>query len=55
MPVVGVGGMEERIEVGTGEAAETPFFDGAVGLVWRAAVLWSFVLLVLSLARALPL
>jgi len=55
MPVTGVDGMEERVEVGIGETAEAPFLDGVVGLVWRAVVLWVFLLLLLALASAIPL
>jgi cobalamin biosynthesis protein CobD/CbiB len=54
MPVSGVDGVEERVELGVGEAAEAPFLDGVVGLVWRAVVVWVFVLLLLAVASALP-
>ena len=40
-------------ELGLGESADSPFLDSTVGLVWRALVLWVFVLLVLGLAQAL--
>jgi cobalamin biosynthesis protein CobD/CbiB len=54
MPVSGVDSVEERVELGVGEAAEAPFLDGVVGLVWRAVVVWVFVLLLLAVASALP-
>jgi cobalamin biosynthesis protein CobD/CbiB len=55
MPLTDVGGgVEERVELGVGEAAELPFLDGVVGLVWRAAVVWVFLLLLLALASAIP-
>jgi len=54
MPLTAVDGMEERVELGLGESADAPFLDGAVGLVWRAVVLWVFALLLLALAGALP-
>jgi adenosylcobinamide-phosphate synthase len=47
------GGAESRPELGLGEAAESPFLDSTVGLLWRALVLWVFVLLVLTAVRAL--
>jgi len=50
MPVTGVDGMEPRVELGVGEAAELPHLDGATGLVWRAVVLWVFLLLLVSVA-----
>lgn len=53
MPVTGVDGVEPRVELGVGEAAELPHLDGAIGLVWRAVVLWIFVLLLVSLATLL--
>jgi len=55
MPLTAVDGVEVRPELGVGEAAEAPFLDGAVGLVWRAVVVWVFALLVLAVAGALPL
>lgn len=52
MPLGEVEGLQPRPELGLGEAADAPSLDGAVGLLWRALVLWVFVLLVLSVARA---
>jgi len=40
-----------RNDLGLGEPADAPFLDSAVGLLWRALVLWVFVLVVISLAR----
>jgi hypothetical protein len=34
-----------------GEAADGPFLDSTVGLVWRALVVWVFVLLIVTIAR----
>jgi adenosylcobinamide-phosphate synthase len=51
MPLGEVEGLQARAELGLGEAADTPFLDSAVGLLWRALVLWVFVLLILTLAR----
>jgi cobalamin biosynthesis protein CobD/CbiB len=55
MPLTAVDGVEVRPELGVGEAAEAPFLDGVVGLVWRAVVVWVFALLLLAVAGALPL
>ncbi len=51
MPLGEVEGLQARAELGLGEAADVPFLDSAVGLLWRALVLWVFVLGVLTLAR----
>ncbi len=51
MPLAEVEGLYPRSDLGLGETADAPFLDSTVGLLWRALVLWVFVLLVLSLAR----
>ena len=51
MPVQEVDGTQPRAEIGVGEPAEGPLLDSAVGLLWRALVLWVFVLALLSVAR----
>jgi adenosylcobinamide-phosphate synthase len=53
MPVQEVEGMQPRPELGVGEPAEGPFLDSTVGLLWRAVVVWVFVLLILTMARLL--
>ena len=53
MPLAEPGGLEVRPEIGIGDSADLPFLDTAVGLLWRALVLWVFVLLVVSAARVL--
>jgi adenosylcobinamide-phosphate synthase len=53
MPLAEAEGVEPRPEMGVGETADLPFLDTAVGLLWRALVLWVFVLLVVSAARVL--
>lgn len=53
MPVQDVEGMQPRPELGVGEPAEAPFLDSTVGMLWRAVVVWIFVLLLVSLARLL--
>jgi len=52
MPLQEVEGLQPRPDLGLGDAADGPALDGTVGLLWRALVLWVFVLLVLGLARA---
>ena len=47
MPVLDVGEVAERAEIGTGEEADVDFMESAVGLVWRALVLWLLLLLLL--------
>jgi cobalamin biosynthesis protein CobD/CbiB len=53
MPVQEVDGMQPRPELGVGEPAEGPFLDSTVGLLWRAVVVWVFVLLLLTIVRLL--
>ena len=52
MPLTAIEGVEVRPELGLGEHPDSPMLDGVVGLVWRALVLWVFVILVLALASA---
>jgi adenosylcobinamide-phosphate synthase len=51
MPLTEVEGLQPRPELGLGEPADDAFLDSAVGLLWRALVLWVFVLIILALAR----
>jgi cobalamin biosynthesis protein CobD/CbiB len=51
MPLLEVEGLQPRSDLGLGEAAEAPHLDSTVGLLWRALVLWVFILIVLSLVR----
>jgi cobalamin biosynthesis protein CobD/CbiB len=53
MPLQEVEGLAPRPELGMGEAADAPFLDSAVGLVWRALVVWVFALAILALVRML--
>jgi cobalamin biosynthesis protein CobD/CbiB len=53
MPVQEVEGMQPRPELGVGEPADGPFLDSTVGLVWRALVVWIFVLVLITVARLL--
>ena len=47
------GGLEPRPELGTGAEADVDHMRGAAGLIWRALVLWLFVILVVSVAHTL--
>ena len=51
MPLTEVTGLQPRAEIGLGEEADAPHLDSTVGLLWRALVVWVFVLIVLTLAR----
>jgi cobalamin biosynthesis protein CobD/CbiB len=51
MPLAEVEGLYPRSDLGLGEAADAPFLDSTVGLLWRALVLWVFVLIIVGLAR----
>lgn len=53
MPVQEVEGMQPRPEIGVGEPADGPFLDSTVGLVWRALVVWVFILMLVTVARLL--
>jgi adenosylcobinamide-phosphate synthase len=44
---------QPRPELGVGEEADVPALDATVGLLWRALVVWVFVLVLLSLGRLL--
>jgi adenosylcobinamide-phosphate synthase len=52
MPLTAIEGVEVRPELGLGEVPDSPTLDSVVGLVWRALVLWVFVVLVLALTSA---
>jgi adenosylcobinamide-phosphate synthase len=44
MAVQEIDGLQPRPELGVGEEADGPFLDTAVGMLWRALVLWVAVL-----------
>lgn len=50
MPMVESGEVTDRAELGVGEPADVDFMQSAVGLVWRAIVLWMLLLFLLGLA-----
>ena len=51
MPLTEVEGLQPRPELGLGETADAPFLDSTVGLLWRALVVWVFLLIILTVAR----
>jgi cobalamin biosynthesis protein CobD/CbiB len=51
MPVQEAGGVQPRPELGLGASADIPTLDSTVGLLWRAVVMWVFLLLVFALAQ----
>ncbi|MCC6472808.1 MAG: CobD/CbiB family protein [Burkholderiales bacterium] len=51
MPFRSNGESRFRPELGLGEAADVDALDGAVGLLWRALVLWLALLLLVAVAR----
>lgn len=50
LPVLESGELAGHAELGMGEEADVDFMQSAVGLVWRALVLWLLLLLLLGLA-----
>ncbi len=46
------GSFEDRPELGTGEDADPAHLDSAVGLIWRALVLWLALMLMLAVAHS---
>ncbi len=50
IPVNRADGITERVAVGIGNEADVDLIESAVGLVWRALVLWVLLLLLLGLA-----
>lgn len=51
MPVQEAGGVQARPELGLGASADIPTLDSTVGLLWRAVVMWIFVLLLFALVQ----
>ena len=51
MPLTEIEGLQPRPELGLGDAADAAFLDSTVGLLWRALVLWVFILIILSVVR----
>ncbi|HEX6691695.1 MAG TPA: CobD/CbiB family protein [Burkholderiales bacterium] len=53
MPVQELDGAVPRVELGVGDAADGPFLDSTVGLLWRALVVWVAMLILITLVRLL--
>lgn len=49
-PVADGSELDDRVELGLGDPADVDFMQSAVGLVWRATVLWMLLLFLLGLA-----
>jgi adenosylcobinamide-phosphate synthase len=49
-PLREAGSIVDRVELGTGDEANVDFMQNAVGLVWRAMLLWLVLLLLFSFA-----
>jgi len=47
------GGLQYRPELGTGEEADAGHLQQAAGLIWRALVLWMFLILLVSFVHSL--
>jgi adenosylcobinamide-phosphate synthase len=47
------GGVEFRPELGTGDEADVDYMQSAIGLIWRALVLWMFLVFVVTVAHSL--
>ena len=47
------GGVQFRPELGTGEEADVDYMQSAVGLIWRALVLWMFLVFIVTVAHSL--
>ncbi|MCL6646594.1 MAG: CobD/CbiB family protein [Dehalococcoidia bacterium] len=47
------GGLRPRPELGVGDEPEVEHMQSAAGLVWRALVVWMFLVLIVSIAHAL--
>jgi cobalamin biosynthesis protein CobD/CbiB len=47
------GSLQFRPEMGIGEEADVVYMHSTVGLIWRALVLWMFLLLLVSIAHSL--
>lgn len=47
------GSVQYRPEMGAGEAADVVYMHSTVGLIWRALVLWMFLLLLVTVAHSL--
>lgn len=46
------GSVQYRPEMGTGEAADVVYMHSTVGLIWRALVLWMFLVLLVTVAHS---
>jgi cobalamin biosynthesis protein CobD/CbiB len=47
------GTVEVRPELGLGDEADVDYMQSAVGLIWRALVLWMFLIFIVTVARSM--
>jgi adenosylcobinamide-phosphate synthase len=47
------GGVKFRPELGLGDEADVDYMQSAIGLIWRALVLWMFLVFVVTVAHSL--
>ena len=52
-PLHEAAGVEFRPELGLGDEADADYMQSAVGLIWRALVLWMFLIFVVTVAHSL--
>jgi cobalamin biosynthesis protein CobD/CbiB len=52
-PLGDPGRVEFRPELGSGDAADVDYMQSAVGLIWRALVLWVFLIFIVTTAHSL--
>ena len=52
-PLHEAAGVEFRPELGLGDEADVDYMQSAVGLIWRALVLWMFLIFVVTVAHSL--
>ena len=47
------GSLKFRPELGIGDEADVDYMQSAVGLIWRALVLWMFLVFIVTVAHSL--
>ncbi|HYC45684.1 MAG TPA: cobalamin biosynthesis protein, partial [Burkholderiales bacterium] len=52
-PLHNAAGIEYRPELGLGDEADVDYMQSTIGLIWRALVLWMFLIFVVTVAHSL--
>jgi len=52
-PLHDAGGVQYRPELGLGDEADADYMQSTIGLIWRALVLWMFLIFVVTVAHSL--